>query len=66
MIEVKSDGGFYVFERDGMNIYDISHAKCKTERSINEWIAHMAEKSWWNEKIENEFIKLWKIQNKFE
>ena len=55
--------GFYIFSKDGKEIYDFPNTKCNTEQKVNEWIAHLAEKNWWTQELEDEFIRLWKKQN---
>ncbi len=44
-------------------VYDINWEFIKTERGINEWIAHLAEKNWWSEKLESELVSAWKQRN---
>lgn len=40
--------------------YDIQKERCKTERQLNEWVAHLSCKNWWSPELEKEFIGLYK------
>jgi hypothetical protein len=63
--DIKFEKGFYIFTRNGKEIYDFPNTKCDTEQKVNEWIAHLTEKNWWNEELEKQFIELWKIENNY-
>lgn len=57
---IKNDREFLSFVFPNGFSYDVEWERMKTERDINEWIAHLAKKNWWSEQLENELIKLWK------
>lgn len=61
--EEENGEGYYLFYRNSIEMYDIPSDRCATEREINEWIGHMAEKNWWTEKLEVAFINLWQKEN---
>jgi hypothetical protein len=54
---------YYEFHFENGFVYDIPKDDCKTERRINEWIAHLSEKNWWSEQLEAEFISVYKKVN---
>lgn len=50
----------FEFKFDNDFVYDIEKWRCKTERDINEWIAHLESKNWWSKKLEEDFIQAYK------
>ena len=61
--KLKNVDDFYIFVFENGFEYEIDKILCKTERQANEWTAHLAEKVWWNEELEKEFITQWKKDN---
>ena len=58
LLKVSKD--YFEFHFPNGFIYDIRKSGCKTEREWNEWIAHLSEKNWWSEQLEDEFISHYK------